>query len=380
MIPWRAWCTATALAALLGCRGTAPPEPPPPSKDATAPAVEERYGRPPLWSQEPVPTAPTPSQELLDLGERLYGWNCFPCHGAEGKGDGPVAQRQGLHPRDFTRGLFKLKSSAPGDMPFDEDLYRTIAVGIPLGGMPRNQNLEARDRWALVAYVKSLAVLVKADGTRDAHFETKAPARTGSLPPAPVHLDPARGRELFTSTVGCAACHGAGGKGDGPAAPELRDAWERPAPPPDLSRGELGLKGGSRLEDVFRVLTIGMAGTPMPSFAALPERDRWDLAAFIRSLFEPISSGEKIFLGAGCLACHTVGKGKLVGPDLIDVRGRRDRAWLRRWLADPPDMLARDAAVRKEFVEYKVQMPNLNLNGPEIEALIDYLENLRPRR
>jgi cytochrome c oxidase cbb3-type subunit 2 len=364
---------ALLLAALSGCRDT---EPAP--RDAATPAAEERYGRPPLWSQEPVPTGPPASPELLELGERLYGWNCFPCHGAEGKGDGPVAERQGLHPRDFTRGLFKLKSSAPGEMPFDEDLYRTIAVGIPLGGMPRNHNLEARDRWALVAYVKSLAVLVKADGTRDPHFETKAPGRPWSARAAPEPPDLALGKGLFTATAGCAACHGPGGKGDGPAAPELRDAWERPAPLPDLTRGELGLKGGSRVEDIFRTLTLGMAGTPMPSFAALSEQDRWDLAAFVRSLFEPIPSGEKIFLGAGCLACHTVGKGKLVGPDLRDIRARRDRAWLRRWLADPPDVLAREPAIRKEFQDYKVQMPKLDLNGAEIEALIDYLLGLRP--
>jgi cytochrome c oxidase cbb3-type subunit 2 len=366
----------------LGCRGSAPAptDSPAPPQDAATPAAEERFGRPLLWSQEPVPPGPKPSQELLDLGERLYGWNCFPCHGAEGKGDGPVAQRQGLHPRDFTRGLFKLKSSEPGEMPFDEDLYRTIAVGIPLGGMPRNPNLEARDRWALVHYVKSLAVLVRADGTRDAHFLSKAPGRPWSVRPAPEAPDPARGRTLFAAAVGCAACHGPAGKGDGPAAPELRDAWERPAPMPDLTRGELGLKGGSRAEDIFRTLTLGMAGTPMPSFAALPEKDRWDLAAFIRSLFQPISSGEKIFLGAGCLACHTVGKGKLVGPDLVDVGKRRDRAWLGRWLADPPELLARDPAVRKEFQDYKVQMPKLDLNGPEIEALIDYLETLRARK
>ena len=236
--------------------------------------------------------------------------------------------------------------------------------------MPRNHQLESRDRWALVGYVKSLAA---------PHFQTKPPGRAWSASLPPASPDPVRGRTLF-GVAGCAACHGAGGKGDGPAAPELRDAWERPAPPPDLTRGELGLKAGSRLEDIVRTLTLGMAGTPMPSFETLPEQDRWDLAAFVRGLFEPISSGEKILLGAGCLACHTVGKGKLVGPDLIDVRGRRDRSWLRRWLADPPAMLAGDAAVRKEFEEYKVQMPKLDLNGAEVEALIDYLERLRPKR
>jgi mono/diheme cytochrome c family protein len=264
-------------------------------------------------------------------------------------------------------------------MPFDEDLYRTIAVGIVPGGMPRNRELEPRDRWALVAHVKSLAVGVKADGSRDRHFDTKPPGRKWAPPPPPPaqDLDLARGKTLFTTQAGCAVCHGPGGKGNGSAAGDLRDAWERPAPLPDLTRGELGLKAGSQLDDIFRTLSLGMAGTPMPSFNSLPERDRWDLAAFVRSLFEPISPGERIFLGAGCTACHTVGRGRLVGPDLQGARARHDRAWLKRWLADPPAMLARDPAARREFAEYRVQMPNPNLGDHDIDGLIDYLESLQ---
>jgi cytochrome c oxidase cbb3-type subunit 2 len=315
-----------------------------------------------------VPPAPR-DPSLLDLGERLYGWNCFPCHGAEGKGDGPLALRQGLHPRDFTRGLFKLKTSAPGETPFDDDLYRTLAVGIVSGGMPRNDALEAKDRWALVAYVKSLAVHP---------FEAHPPTRRWIAPARPETLDVARGRELFVGRVQCAVCHGSGGKGDGPAAPGLRDAWDHPVCVPDLTRGELTLKGGSGLEDVFRVLALGMAGTPMPSFESLPEKDRWDLAAFVQSLFEPISLGERIYLGTGCTACHTRGRGKFVGPDLKDLRTRRDRAWLRKWLDDPPGMLASDPATRKLFQDYTIQMPKLALTPAQIESLIDFLEAKQP--
>src|SRR5262245_49565745 len=112
-----------AFGVLLSCHG-APARPSAPAGDA--------YPRPLQWSGVAVPPAPPASTGLLDLGERLYGWNCFPCHGAEGKGDGPQALRQGLHPRDFTRGLFKLKTSPPGEMPFDDDLYRTVTVGIIL--------------------------------------------------------------------------------------------------------------------------------------------------------------------------------------------------------------------------------------------------------
>jgi mono/diheme cytochrome c family protein len=260
-------------------------------------------------------------------------------------------------------------------MPFDDDLYRTIAFGIPVGGMPRNTQLEPTDRWALVAYVKSLAVFDRPDGRRENHFETKAPGRrwTATMPD---DADPVRGRDLFQRGVGCASCHGMSGKGDGPAAAGLVDAWERPAPAPDLTRGDLTFKTGSRPEDLYRVLALGMAGTPMPSFASLPEKDRRDLVAHVRSLLEPIPAGERLFLSAGCTACHTIGRGKHVGPDLIDVGSRRDRAWLRRWLADPPGVLARDPETRKQFQDYRVVMPNFQFGAGEIDSLVDYLQGL----
>jgi len=263
-------------------------------------------------------------------------------------------------------------------MPFDDDLYRTIATGIPVAGMPRVAQLEPQDCWALVAHVKSLSAFQKTAGGWENHFETKPPATRWS-PPRPPSADPVRGKTLFETQAQCASCHGAGGKGNGPAAAGLRDAADRPVAVPDLTRGELSLKGGSEAGDVYRVLTLGMAGTPMPSFVALPEQDRWDLAAYVRSLFEPIPAGERLYLGAGCTACHTIGKGTLVGPDLIDVGTRRDPDWLRRWLADPPGMLENDFNTRFLFRDFSVQMPNLGLRPAEIDALLDYLKSLKSR-
>ena len=332
---------------------------PPPAPVAPQPDL-------PSWSRVDVPPPPPVTQDLVDLGERLYGWNCFPCHGGDGKGDGPNALRQGLKPRDLSRGLFMLKTSRPGEAPFDDDLYRTIAVGIPLGGMPAVKELEPQDRWALVAYLRTLW-----------RPQDEKPRRW-TRPPVPPSPDPARGRTLFVDTVRCAACHGPRGKGDGPSAPELRDAWDHVARVPDLTRGGIGLKSGNSVEDVFRVLTLGMAGTPMPSFEPLPEQDRWDLAAFVVGLYEPVPPGERVYLRSGCAACHHLGRGQFVGPDLIDVRTRRDRAWLREWLADPPGMMERDFATRLLFRDFSVQMPNLNLAAADIDALLDYFDSLQP--
>ncbi len=303
---------------------------------------------------------PEMTEDLLALGERLYGWNCMPCHGAEGRGDGPVAGRFALQPRDYTRGLFKFKTSGDGEMPFDEDLYRTVTTGVAASGMPSFATFEPAERWALVEWVKSLAV---------PHFD-RFPARTlVRMPPRPGGADAARGAWLFTR---CAVCHGGGGRGDGPASGGLVDAIGRPSRVPDMTRGELTFKSGERPEDIFRVLTLGMPGSPMPSFSAIPERDRWDLALHIATCYEPTPEGERLFLCAGCLSCHTVGKGRLIGPDLAGVTGRRPREWLRRWLFDPPRML-QDEAIKAEFKDYPVPMPNLNLSEADIELLLEYL-------
>ncbi|MCP3981198.1 MAG: c-type cytochrome [bacterium] len=40
-----------------------------------------------------------------------------------------------------------------------------------------------------------------------------------------------------------------------------------------------------------------------------------------------------------CASCHTIGGGRLVGPDLIGVTERKDRAWLARFIVDPQSVI-----------------------------------------
>lgn len=40
-----------------------------------------------------------------------------------------------------------------------------------------------------------------------------------------------------------------------------------------------------------------------------------------------------------CASCHTIGGGRLTGPDLRNVSARKDRAWLSRFIVDPRAML-----------------------------------------
>ncbi len=95
-----------------------------------------------------------------------------------------------------------------------------------------------------------------------------------------------------------------------------------------------------------------------------------------------ISVGERLFRGR-CSACHTIGGGDIrapargnMGPDLLGVTHKRDRAWLARWLANPEKMLAeKDPIAMELYGQYNnVPMPNLYLNKVEVNALIDYMD------
>ncbi|MBX7233324.1 MAG: cytochrome c [Caldilineales bacterium] len=84
--------------------------------------------------------------------------------------------------------------------------------------------------------------------------------------------------------------------------------------------------------------------------------------------------GEAIFTQK-CTACHTIGGGKLVGPDLKDVTQRRDPAWLSQWILQPDKILAAGDPIATQLLaeNNNVPMPNLGLTEAEVAALIAYL-------
>jgi len=79
-----------------------------------------------------------------------------------------------------------------------------------------------------------------------------------------------------------------------------------------------------------------------------------------------------------CSACHTIGKGDGVGPDLAGVTTRRERAWLARYVTEPDRVLAEGDPIATALVaKYKnITMPNLRLDHEEIAAVLSFLENL----
>ncbi len=95
---------------------------------------------------------------------------------------------------------------------------------------------------------------------------------------------------------------------------------------------------------------------------------------FVSAIGVHAQDGAQIFVSK-CAQCHTIGRGDIVGPDLIGVVDERDPAWLTRWLLEPDRMLAeRDELATQLLNEYKrVAMPNSNLDEAEVESVIEYM-------
>jgi cytochrome c oxidase cbb3-type subunit 2 len=225
--------------------------------------------------------------DLVDRGRAVYRQRCIGCHGAAGDGNGVAATFLSPRPRDFTAAVFKFRSTPSGALPTDGDLYRTVTRGVRWTAMPTWHELPDKDRLAVVAFIKTFSTRWKE--------EKPEPPLTASPPPASAELV-ARGRELYASAK-CWECHGEQGRGDGPSAAQLKDDLDRPIRPTDFTRGQL--KGGATVADVFRTMTNGLDGTPMPSFAdTMADDERWAISYFVLSLSawaDPLT-GEKLAL------------------------------------------------------------------------------------
>ena len=98
------------------------------------------------------------------------------------------------------------------------------------------------------------------------------------------------------------------------------------------------------------------------------------------------TAAAKLAFESKCLACHSIGQGKKLGPDLAGVTGRRTDAWLAQWLKSPDKMLQTDAAAKAMLKEYNnIPMPNQGLSDAEIKQYISYFhwvdaQAMKPRR
>ncbi len=266
---------------------------------APAPAVAQAQ------PSTPVGAAPAagPDRGALALYDRL----CLPCHGHGGDGRGPATPWLWPAPRDFAAGYFKWKWHAAMSGPSDDDLARTIRWGAP-GTSMHGFSLDPGQLAGLVTVVRSFA----------ARSPTPAAAPEGTpalvVPPAPAGpSDPARGAALWKS-AGCVACHGEAGRGDGPAAPSLRDVTGGPHPPYDLTvtgvrRPRADGSLAARRRAVVETLLAGVSGTAMPSFAqVLPADDLYTLADHVLALAPAAPPADRTLTAPAAIAADRVAR------------------------------------------------------------------------
>ncbi len=226
------------------------------------------------------------SEEWIAYGKEIYERRCLGCHGVKGDGNGPAATfMYKFRPRDFTLGVFKFRLTPSNSMPTDGDLLRTITRGVRGTAMPPWHTLPEKDRLASIQYIKYELSADRSDPASPYLYFVEEPPK----PPLYIERTPppseemvARGKEVWQQAK-CWECHGQTGKGDGEKAPGLKDDWGFPIPPADLTTGQF--KSGPSVEDIFRTMSTGLRGTPMPDYSKpLSEQDRWALAYYVVSL------------------------------------------------------------------------------------------------
>ncbi len=229
-----------------------------------------------LWMPGPSNAKPGNAEN----GAAIYAKRCIWCHGEEGDGSGPAAERLNPTPRDFTSAMYKIKTTAfDADFANDDNIYRMIRDGMPSTAMPGwSDILSEQEMWDLVLYVKTLAGLEEEELAAEMDYGTQIESSPESIE---------KGKQLFLEGDRCAECHGKEGKGD--AVKGLKDdsgfrTWPRNLTKPWTFRASNDPK------DIFARISTGIPGTQMPAFAdpasekGLNVEERWHVANYVNSL------------------------------------------------------------------------------------------------
>ena len=228
----------------------------------------------PLRAQTTTPNIGTDTER--ESGKELYVKYCAQCHGEKGDGEGYATVHLYPRPRDFTSGRFKVRTTPNGALPTHQDLVNIIRRGMPYTSMPAWPDFTDQEVSELAYYLTTFSPdFTNPERAAEPIELPSAPAATAES----IEL----GKKLYEET-GCLKCHGNRGLGDGPSAPTLVDDFNRPIRAANLAH-PWTFRAGSTREDIFRTMSTGLNGTPMPSFTdSLSTEQRWAITDFIVSL------------------------------------------------------------------------------------------------
>ena len=113
-------------------------------------------------------------------------------------------------------------------------------------------------------------------GCGDVDRDLPGPYRNVAVPEVEMTSTAARERGRVLFQANCALCHGVRGDGHG----QRRQGLD--VPPRDFTDPDWRKRTSPR--HVFFAIREGLAGTPMPAWKSLSQRDAWDLTAFLLSI------------------------------------------------------------------------------------------------
>jgi cytochrome c oxidase cbb3-type subunit I/II len=268
------------------------------------------------------------SSQMIAYGKEVYERRCIGCHGVKGDGNGPAATFLfNQRPRNFNLGVFKFRVTQK-PVPTDGDLLRTITRGVRGTAMPAWYELPLNDRIAVIEYIKYELAVDRSDPAKPYAYFVEEPAGAPLAvgpPPAPTAELINHGKDVWQSAK-CWECHGHTGKGDGEKAAGLKDDFGFPVRPANLTSGQF--KSGPAVEDIFRTMSTGLSGTPMPSYRdSVSEADRWALAYYILSLsaFTDPLTGEPLSIPSADRTALDDPKLDASSPDDAYVPGEREK-------------------------------------------------------
>lgn len=229
---------------------------------------------PMVLAQGAVPNLGTEAQ--IAEGKALYNKYCSQCHGEKGDGQGIATPYLNPQPRDFTEGKYKVRSTPTGALPTDEDIKRSIRQGLPYSAMPAFPIFSETQLTSLTQYLKTFS---------DSFQDPDAYVEPFPIPEPPKYTEESveKGKAAYVEN-GCVRCHGPVGRGDGTSAPEQKDDWGHYIKVADLTK-PWAFRGGGTRKDIYRTMSGGFFGTPMPGFyGSLEPEVIWSIVDYIRSL------------------------------------------------------------------------------------------------
>lgn len=86
--------------------------------------------------------------------------------------------------------------------------------------------------------------------------------------------------------------------------------------------------------------------------------------------------GERDFRSRACIACHKVGEGRFVGPDLAGVTRRRSYEWFRSMVANPDSMIRNDSTATALWRQFATPMTDQRAKPGQIRSIWEYLRRV----